>query len=366
MTELAEIFAFDPNSNGKFDVDSRLLDPEDVLSICSSLVISIATNTDTGVEDYQASIATDNDPDDQDSPGPISLDDNGQGRWPQASNATDSDLEENYDWSSLVCESGGEKNSYYGVYTASTSKGPIVQLAHYSVKEYLVSDRIHKGSAVFFGIDHKAAHYTIGVSCLSCLLICDKDSFRNPNQFSNQYPLANYSARYWNEHFLFLDDKSDVPPHPLAIELFQSKYAMKSWKALCNDELLFMSYFSRFNYDDSYYDDTDGDDDFDGDDSGGDESDQDGPVRPYNLDRQLQGSQLYYAVLTGLKGLVRTMIEMHGSWEARRARKSRSTNVSKSDDGLVAVRSPSKRAYINAMGSNLRTPLRAAVEQGML
>lgn len=46
LDEVAEVVAFDVDSDNKFNDENRLVDPEDVLNMCSSLVISIETDSD--------------------------------------------------------------------------------------------------------------------------------------------------------------------------------------------------------------------------------------------------------------------------------------------------------------------------------
>ncbi|KAM0798623.1 hypothetical protein BDR22DRAFT_964409 [Usnea florida] len=58
----------------------------------------------------------------------------------------------------------------------STPKATMVRLAHFLVKEYLVSDRIHTGSAAFFGIDEEASNTVIGAICFSCLHLYGQNS----------------------------------------------------------------------------------------------------------------------------------------------------------------------------------------------
>lgn len=46
LDEVAEVVAFDVDSDDKFNDENRLVDPKDVLNMCSSLVISIETDSD--------------------------------------------------------------------------------------------------------------------------------------------------------------------------------------------------------------------------------------------------------------------------------------------------------------------------------
>ena len=158
LDEVAEIVTFDVDSDYKFDDENRLAEPEDVLNMCSSLVISV-------------------EPD-------------------------------------------------------SKSKVTMVRLAHFSVKEYLVSDRIRTGSAAFFSIDEEASNTVIGAIGLSCLQLYDEALYHDSREFSMQFPLAKYSARFWHCHLSTISGAAHLPLRPLASELFLSEWKLRNWIAL--------------------------------------------------------------------------------------------------------------------------------------
>lgn len=70
-----------------------------------------------------------------------------------------------------------------------------VQLAHFSVKEYLTSDRLDKDLAR--DMKETAARTAIAKVCLTYLLSIKSDSL---DQVLQKFPLAHYSARYWMSH----------------------------------------------------------------------------------------------------------------------------------------------------------------------
>jgi ankyrin repeat protein len=82
--------------------------------------------------------------------------------------------------------------------TWGESPRPIVALAHYSVKEYLVSDRIWIGKAAKYGMREDVCHDAIATSCLGYLL-----QFRQLElepDFLESFKLALYSAQFWTRH----------------------------------------------------------------------------------------------------------------------------------------------------------------------
>ena len=72
-----------------------------------------------------------------------------------------------------------------------------VRLAHFSVKEYLISDHIRTGPASFYSIVQSADNL-IAQTCLVYLLQFKK--FGLPASLDKDYPLARYAAEYWPQH----------------------------------------------------------------------------------------------------------------------------------------------------------------------
>ena len=87
-------------------------------------------------------------------------------------------------------------------------RGTIVQFSHFSVKEYLTSDRIANAEHVSpFYILPKPAHTLLAKSCLSVLFGLDRsmDEAKVKN-----IPLAAYAAEHWVEHARFEDVASYI------------------------------------------------------------------------------------------------------------------------------------------------------------
>ena len=80
----------------------------------------------------------------------------------------------------------------------------IVQFAHFSVKEFLTSDRLAGSSREEISQYHiplEAAHTILAQACLGVLLKLD-DSIVSDDNIKN-FPLAEYAAQYWVEHAKF-------------------------------------------------------------------------------------------------------------------------------------------------------------------
>ncbi|KAI7158046.1 hypothetical protein KC349_g5195 [Hortaea werneckii] len=76
-----------------------------------------------------------------------------------------------------------------------------VRLAHFSVKEYLESQRILDGKATDFELDAAREHRFLAQSCMTYLMHCSNDTTKLPPwEVRDRYPLLYYSAMTWYYH----------------------------------------------------------------------------------------------------------------------------------------------------------------------
>lgn len=91
-------------------------------------------------------------------------------------------------------------------------KMQVAVLAHYSVKEYLVSDRIQRGQAARYSMRSAACHSTIAKACLGYL-----DQLQMPEPMTedtiSKYKLAQYSAESWTSHVQKAGDQEVETSH---------------------------------------------------------------------------------------------------------------------------------------------------------
>jgi ankyrin repeat protein len=90
------------------------------------------------------------------------------------------------------------------------TQGPsrqIAALAHYSVKEYLVSTRIRTGKAAKYSMHGTICHEAISTACLRYLLQIQQPELA-PDSFLEVFKLARYSAEAWISHLQKTDDQS--------------------------------------------------------------------------------------------------------------------------------------------------------------
>jgi len=85
----------------------------------------------------------------------------------------------------------------------------VVQFSHFSVKEFLISNRLMEssGDVSRFHILLDPAHTILAQTCLGILLRLD-DTIDRDNIES--YPLARYAAQYWVKHALFENVSSQI------------------------------------------------------------------------------------------------------------------------------------------------------------
>jgi Ankyrin repeats (3 copies) len=85
----------------------------------------------------------------------------------------------------------------------------VVQFSHFSVKEYLKSERLStaENRLSYYHILPEPAHTILAHACLSVLLQLNDNIDRNT---INNFPLALYAARHWVDHAQFGDVSSHV------------------------------------------------------------------------------------------------------------------------------------------------------------
>ena len=155
----------------------------------------------------------------------------------------------------------------------NTEDGTIVQFSHFSVKEYLTSDRIANSTPVsHFQVLPKPAHTLLARACLGVLL--QLDSTVDHTMINENFPLAWYAAKHWVDHARFEDVSSGIGD---GIDLLFDK-----------DKPYFAAWLSVYDID---------------------------HMVPGSLEtahpKPAGAVPLYYAVLCGLRGLVERLLSVH-------------------------------------------------------
>ena len=175
LSEMVEILAIENGDDGGFFPEERLPDPADVMVICSSLISYNYVGNDSD-------------------------------------NSNDGDLSDNDLRDGSV---GGGRATQ-------------IQLAHFSVREYLLSDRC----ALRSDFQTQTCHIAMAEGCLQYLLhLCEKAPLTQ--EVVDQHPLARYAAEYWWQHAQKLDSTLGCAVFGLAFRLLTDETArLLSWVQL--------------------------------------------------------------------------------------------------------------------------------------
>ncbi len=106
-----------------------------------------------------------------------------------------------------------------------------VQIAHFSVQEYLESDRIRHQKADIFSLSSVRAHAEIAQICLVYLLERDLSKPELDVSILKEYPLARFAAMYWYHHYQRTVDLASEVDHFIS-RLFQQKTSFITWVKL--------------------------------------------------------------------------------------------------------------------------------------
>ena len=198
----------------------------------------------------------------------------------------------------------------------------VVQFSHFSVKEFLMSDRLtlSVGDIPFHHIALEPAHTILAQACLGVLLRLD-DSTREVS--IHRFPLAEYAAQHWVDHALFEGVSSRIKD---GIEnLFDAnKPHFSRWLGIHDTDIKHWGL-------------------------------PDGETRPERLD----ASPLYYAAFCGLSDVVEKLLKEHPEYiNARGGACGRALHAAARKNHLTIAQSLLKHgADVNARGQWERTPL---------
>jgi hypothetical protein len=114
-----------------------------------------------------------------------------------------------------------------------------VTLAHFSVKEYLVSDRVRTSPANYFAMSYSAGHYFIAESCILYILhyadSTAKDEAKDESKVSRLHrlhlkrlPLLAYASNSWFAHINMLQLDQQKLLTPLVLKLLLSEDVLSS------------------------------------------------------------------------------------------------------------------------------------------
>ncbi|KAI2614967.1 putative multiple ankyrin repeats single kh domain protein [Hypoxylon sp. NC1633] len=104
-----------------------------------------------------------------------------------------------------------------------------MQLAHYSVREYLTSGRLKEDIAKY--LEEMASRTSIAETCLS--YISQLEEGISPRKVKRKFPLAQYAAQYWTSHAVMIESRSEKV-RVLATELLSNRRLHTLCHQLCH------------------------------------------------------------------------------------------------------------------------------------
>jgi hypothetical protein len=184
LAELAEATTVG-SYDGPFDIGNRPFEPEDILRLCSSLLV---------VEF------------DLRSPRAVDL--------PYPAEVFDSEKDDESDSEASMVVSTTPEFDY--------SKPQIVKPAHYTVSEYIQSTRIRSSPAKFFAMSRDSGDASLAKICLKYLLI-----FNDPEPpcaiAQEEYALIGYAAKSWHLHVTTTATQHDTVTKDLLTKFLDTK-----------------------------------------------------------------------------------------------------------------------------------------------
>ena len=112
-----------------------------------------------------------------------------------------------------------EKEAFNSNSDSTQEETKSVRLAHSSVKEYLMSDRIRSSPAAIYALEERTSHSFIAQCCLIYLL-----QFTGPLnvEIAQAFPLTRYAAKYWTRHLQAIETTERHSLEDMAFVLLRS------------------------------------------------------------------------------------------------------------------------------------------------
>lgn len=121
-----------------------------------------------------------------------------------------------------VTEAPQDANLHLFSWTRLYGSLGVVRFAHYSVKEYFISERNKQSALKGFYFDKVRSHQHITQALLLYILTVasSEEDARRPPYDSKNIPLRIYASQYWPQHC------RQVPPEKRSLELLEYIYAL--------------------------------------------------------------------------------------------------------------------------------------------
>ena len=154
----------------------------------------------------------------------------------------------------MISVFSGLITTYGYLYRGRIPAVPMVRLAHYSVQEYLLSDRIPYQEGRQFAIQELPAQRLIASHCIACLLQVVELDWTGSDRYNCQmhedevresFPLFRYAKNYWYEHARYADKEDEISSLILKLVLEPCKsYPILGHGMTSRSPLIFMAAFT--------------------------------------------------------------------------------------------------------------------------
>jgi ankyrin repeat protein len=206
IKELAEAAVFKESETPSFDIEERLRDPYDILEILGSLVIMSSKSLFGNEQQNPVLDVHSGDIDEGSLRVQYDTDD-------EIGSEADRDMNTGSGLASRT------NNRYLQSQAPERDSNKVIRLAHYSVQEFLVSQRILQGPTSQFGTSEIAANTSITACCLQYILYYKGQSSDSVINDLEEFPLLDYACRAWHVHLKTLPREIQVSMTNLAMEL---------------------------------------------------------------------------------------------------------------------------------------------------
>jgi ankyrin repeat protein len=247
LKELAHVVAINREGNPFFDEDEVFTDPSDIVRICSSLIGVVSDlNDDDSSSTWSMSVNADkfSDISPEVIPGTMSetsTDDLFAARLEDGDNSEQSMDDDSDDGENASCD-------LQHIPPRMVSDG-VIRLAHYSVKEYLVSERIKQGSAKHFSFQSASASAIVAEDCLA--YICHSDQ-STPRFSANESSFLKYTCQHWPTHARYAGEYNILVSRSLLKSFWRSSSAVSLWTST-GKRPLYWSFQCGFGASDKLY-----------------------------------------------------------------------------------------------------------------
>ena len=104
----------------------------------------------------------------------------------------------------------------------------LVMLAHFSVKEYLLSDRIRDGPAAKYFLEEIPSNVALTKDCVAYLLQVN-DPKAPAEELAEAYPLLRYTVIYWTTHARLAEESTGFAIDSIQEFFMEKEKAFRNW-----------------------------------------------------------------------------------------------------------------------------------------